>query len=51
VDDHIPPDSFVQMPLSHMRRVAGLRYLSEPMIEDLLTAGPAKLKLYAAIDR
>jgi predicted acyl esterase len=50
-DDHIPPDSFVQMPLTHTRRVACLRYLSEPMTEDVLVAGPARLKLFAAIDR
>lgn len=50
VDDHIPPDSFVQMPLSHTREVATLRYISEPVPGDLLMAGPAKLKLFASID-
>jgi uncharacterized protein len=51
VDDAIPPDSFVQMPLTHTSRVAGLRYLSEPLAEDLLIAGPIALVLHAAIDQ
>jgi predicted acyl esterase len=51
VDDHIPPDSFVQMPLTHTRRVAGLRYLSEPLAADMLIAGPCALHLFAAIDQ
>ncbi len=51
VDDDIPPDSFVQMPISQTRRVAGLRYLSEPLAADLLIAGPAVLRLWAAIDQ
>ncbi|MGH2890946.1 MAG: CocE/NonD family hydrolase [Solirubrobacteraceae bacterium] len=51
VDEQIPPDSFVQMPLSHTRRVASLRYLSEPLSEDLLIAGPSVLRLWAAIDQ
>jgi len=49
-DDHIPPDSFVQMPLTHTRQVASLRYLSEPLTEDLTIAGPAAVKLFASID-
>ncbi|MFF3503431.1 CocE/NonD family hydrolase [Streptomyces sp. NPDC003247] len=51
VDDRIPPDSFVQMPLTHTRQVSSLRYLSEPLTEDLTIAGPAVLKLFAAIDQ
>ena len=50
-DDSIPPDSFVQMPLSQTARVATLRYLSEPLSHDLLIAGPAVLNLFAAIDQ
>lgn len=50
-DDHIPPDSFVQMPLSQTRRTECLRFVSEPMVEDVLVAGPAKLKLFASIDQ
>ena len=51
VDDLVPPDSFVQMPLTHTNRVQSLRYLSEPLAEDLLVAGPASLRLWAAIDQ
>ena len=51
VDDHIPPDSFVQMPLTHTRNVSSLRYVSEPMAAPVLMAGPAVLRLFAAIDQ
>lgn len=51
VDDLIPPDSFVQMPISQTRQVSRLRFLSEPLAEDLLVAGPSALKLWAAIDQ
>lgn len=50
-DDHIPPDSFVQMPLSQTTAVAKLRFVSEPLSEDLLIAGPSALHLWAAIDQ
>jgi uncharacterized protein len=50
-DDHIPPDAFVQMPLSQTRTVSSLRYVSEPLNEDLLVAGPARLRLFASIDQ
>lgn len=50
-DDLVPPDSFVQMPISQTRRIAGLRFLSEPLAEDLLIAGPSALHMWAAIDQ
>ena len=50
-DDTIPPDAFVQMPISQTGRIAGLRFLSDPLPEDLLVAGPAALYLWAAIDQ
>jgi putative CocE/NonD family hydrolase len=50
-DDHVPPDSFVQMPLSQTRRIAKLRFLSAPLSEPLLIAGPSALHLWAAIDQ
>lgn len=50
-DDDIPPDTFVQMPLSRTRRISVLRYVSEPLPADLLIAGPAVLRLFAAIDQ
>jgi predicted acyl esterase len=50
-EEELPPDSFVQMPLSQTRRVSGLRFLSEPLTADLLIAGPSVLNLWAAIDQ
>ncbi len=50
-DDHLPPDSFAQMPPTQTKRIEKLRYLSEPLAEDLLIAGPAVLNLFAAIDK
>ncbi len=49
-DDDIPPDAFVQMPLTQTRTVQSLRYLSEPLADDLLVAGPSAVHLHAAID-
>jgi uncharacterized protein len=51
VDDHAPPDAFVQMPLSQTMQVQRLRYVSEPLPQDVLLAGPAVLTLFAAIDQ
>ena len=50
VDDHAPPDSFVQMPPTQTSNIQKLRYLSEPLPRDLLVAGPMVLNLHAAID-
>ncbi len=50
-DEAIPPDTFVQMPLSQTRKVTGLRFLSAPLAQDLTIAGPATLKLFASIDQ
>ncbi|KAA9160717.1 CocE/NonD family hydrolase [Amycolatopsis acidicola] len=50
VDDRIPPDAFVQMPLSQTRQVSRLRFLSAPLNEDLTVVGPSSLKLFASID-
>ncbi|MEK9280930.1 MULTISPECIES: CocE/NonD family hydrolase [unclassified Bradyrhizobium] len=44
------PDSFVQMPLTKTRKIQKLRYMTDPLPEDLLVAGPISLTLYAAID-
>jgi uncharacterized protein len=51
VDDDIPPDSFVQMPLTQTSRIERLRYMSDPLPHDLLIAGPSVLNLFAAIDQ
>ena len=50
VDDTIPPDSFVQMPLAQTAKVQSLRWLSEPLSQDVLVAGPSVLTIHAAID-
>jgi putative CocE/NonD family hydrolase len=50
-DDYQAPDAFAQMPASQTNRIQKLRYLSEPLAEDLTIAGPSVLHLYAAIDQ
>ena len=51
VDDELPPDAFVQMPPTQTNVVQKLRYMTDPLPEDLLIAGPAVLNLFAAIDQ
>jgi uncharacterized protein len=51
VDQFTPPDAFVQMPPSQTTVIQKLRYLSEPLAQDTLIAGPAVLNLFAAIDQ
>src|SRR5262249_33156587 len=50
-DDSQAADAFAQMPASQPTRIQKLRYLSEPLTEDLTIAGPSVLHLYAAIDQ
>jgi predicted acyl esterase len=50
IDKFTPPDAFVQMPPSQTNTIQKLRYLSEPLPEDVLVAGPSVLHLYAEID-
>jgi predicted acyl esterase len=50
-DDYQAPDAFAQMPASQTSRIQKLRYLSEPLAEDVTIAGPSLLNLYAAIDQ
>ncbi|UCE35426.1 MAG: CocE/NonD family hydrolase [Deltaproteobacteria bacterium] len=45
------PDSFVQMPPTHTNRIQKLRYLTDPLPDDTLVAGPISLTLYASIDQ
>jgi len=45
------PDVFTQMPLKKTTKVEGLRYLSEPLAQDMTVTGPISLTLYAAIDK
>ena len=50
IDNYIPPDVFAQMPPTQTNRIAKLRFLSDPLPNDLLVAGPSVLNLFAAID-
>ena len=45
------PDVFTQMPLKKTVKVERLRYLTEPLAQDLTVAGPISLTLYAALDQ
>lgn len=45
------PDTFVQMPLKKTMKVEKLRYMTQPLAEDVLVAGPICLTFYAAIDQ
>lgn len=51
VDDELPADAFVQMPPTQTNSVQTLRYMTDPLPEDLLIAGPSVLNLFAAIDQ
>jgi len=50
-DDFVPPDSFLQMPLAQTNTVTRLRYITDPLTEDVTVAGPSVLVLHAAIDQ
>ncbi|MCO5159522.1 MAG: CocE/NonD family hydrolase [Mesorhizobium sp.] len=50
-DETAIPDAFVQMPPTLTRSVSRLRYLSEPLADDLLVVGPAAMTLFAEIDQ
>ena len=51
VDKFIPPDAFIQMPPTQTKTIQKLRYLTDPLPDDVLVAGPISLKLFAAIDQ
>jgi putative CocE/NonD family hydrolase len=51
VDRFTPPDAFLQMPPSQTNVVQKLRYLSDPLPDDVLVAGPSVLNLFAEIDQ
>lgn len=50
-DAYREPDCFVQMPPTQTRTISRLRYLTEPLAEDTLIAGPIALTFYAKIDQ
>jgi predicted acyl esterase len=45
------PDCFVQMPLKQTRTVQKLRYLTDPLPEDIEVTGPLSLHFWAEIDQ
>jgi hypothetical protein len=45
------PDVFTQMPLKKTTQIQRLRYLTEPLSEDLTVVGPLSLTLFAALDQ
>lgn len=49
--DFNEPDAFVQMPISHTNKVQRLRYMTDPLPQDTVIAGPISLTLYASIDQ
>jgi len=46
-----PPDAFVQMPPTQTNTIERLRYMTDPLPQDVLVAGPIALTLYASIDQ
>jgi len=40
-EDELPPDAFVQMPPTQTNTVARLRYMTDPLPNDVLIAGPS----------
>jgi uncharacterized protein len=51
VDDALPPDAFVQMPPTQTNALQTLRYMTDPLPQDVLIAGPSVLNLFAEIDQ
>jgi len=51
IEQFIPPDAFVQMPPSQTKTVQSLRYLTDPLPDDVLVAGPISFTLFAEIDQ
>jgi predicted acyl esterase len=50
-DAYDEPDAFVQMPLTQTNTIQKLRYMTDPLPEDILIAGSISLTLYASIDQ
>ncbi|MFC1958089.1 CocE/NonD family hydrolase [Chloroflexota bacterium] len=51
LDSYEQPDGFVQMPPTQTRTIQKLRYMTDPLPEDVTVVGPGALYLYAAIDQ
>jgi predicted acyl esterase len=50
-DAYDEPDAFLQMPPTQTNTIQRLRFMTDPLPEDTLIAGPSVLYLYAAIDQ
>ena len=50
-DEYAEPDAFVQMPLYQTNKIERLRYMTDPLSQDTLIAGPIVLNLFASIDQ
>jgi len=50
-DGYDEPDTFVQMPPTQTRDIQKLRYMTDPLPEDTLVAGPISFNLFAEIDQ
>jgi predicted acyl esterase len=48
--DSPEPDAFMQMPPTHTDEIQKLRYMTEPLADDVLVMGPMALTIHAAID-
>lgn len=44
------PDAFVQSPPTLTNNIARLRYMTDPLAEDVLIAGPIAMKFWASLD-
>lgn len=49
-DGAAEPDAFVQSPPTITNNIARLRYMTNPLAEDLLIAGPISMSFFASID-
>ena len=50
-DSYEEPDVFAQMPPTLTRVIQTLRYMTEPLQQDVMVVGPSALYLYASIDQ
>lgn len=49
-DGAMEPDAFVQSPPTLTNKISSLRYMTEPLAEDTLVAGPIAMNFFASID-
>lgn len=49
-DGNLEPDAFVQMPPTLTNQISKLRYMTDPLPEDVTIAGPISATFYASLD-